>query len=173
MRGIFITLIAVLAAQSVQAQSEAELRFAKSVLQQAQTFTLQAGKEFCGYIGIDRDGKMRATNATRGRLDECYSHDPPEDWNLIASYHTHGTFDPDVDSEVPSVLDVEADNSEGVNGYIATPGGRMWFVDGKNLRARQICGVGCLQSDPAFEPELFGPVANGFTLRELRRRERQ
>jgi hypothetical protein len=36
------------------------------------------------------------------------------------------------------------DMEEGVNGYVATPGGRFWYIDGDRGVATQICGPGAL-----------------------------
>lgn len=49
---------------------------------------------------------------------------------IVASLHTHGAFEYVMPAECPSVVDVEAGESEGINGYVSTSGGRLWFVDG-------------------------------------------
>jgi hypothetical protein len=49
---------------------------------------------------------------------------------IVASLHTHGAFKYVMPAECPSVVDVEACESEGINGYVSTSGGRLWFVDG-------------------------------------------
>ena len=41
---------------------------------------------------------------------------------VMASFHTHACYDPDADSEVPSVEDLAGDIDESVNGYVATLG---------------------------------------------------
>jgi len=60
---------------------------------------------------------------------------------------------------------------DGVDGYVATPGGRLWFIDGQSGRARQICGLGCLTQDPDFKPEIYGPIKQSYTLGEIEQRE--
>lgn len=68
------------------------------------------------------------------------------------------------------MLDVEGDMSFGVNGWVATPGGRLWFIDGETGSTRQVCGRDCLPSDPNFFAEDYGPVAKEYTFEQLRRR---
>ena len=51
-----------------------------------------------------------------------------------------------------------------VNGWVSTPGGRLWFVDGRSGALRQICGRGCLPVDPGFVPEEHGPVPDALSL---------
>jgi hypothetical protein len=87
---------------------------------------------------------------------------------VVASYHTHGAFEYDTPAEFPSVGDVEADEAEGVDGYISTPGGRVWSVDGAELEVSQICGVGCMAQDPNFEAGLDGRIEVSYSLEELR-----
>lgn len=164
-------LSALILTTPVAAQSAAEVKFAKSVLAQVQQFTFKGGREYCGYIGYDATGKLRATSARRGRKDSCRAIDPPAAWTLIASYHSHGTFLMEADSEVPSADDVRADNAEGVDGYLVTPGGRVWFIDGKRQTARILCGRDCLSSDPNFKPEVFGKIARKYTLQQLMQRD--
>lgn len=143
----------------------------KSVLAQVQTMSIKANREFCGYVGITPDGKLRATKAKRGRKDECRANEPPADWDIISSYHSHGSYDEGADSETPSVDDVLADNDEGVNGWVVTPGGRIWFINGAKETARQICGLSCVKPDPDFVPEDYGPVRKTYTIDQLIERE--
>lgn len=111
------------------ANSTKEAALARSVLSdlQAQSFVLN--REFCGYIGLDSAGILIASAATQGTLDSCLADDPPEIAVITASYHTHGAYSPDYINEVPSVDDFEADEAEGIDGYVATPGGRLWYID--------------------------------------------
>jgi hypothetical protein len=87
---------------------------------------------------------------------------------IIASYHTHGAFEYDTPAEFPSLSDVEADAYEGINGYVSTPGGRLWYVNGVNLTVEQICGVGCMVQDPNFEAGLDGQIKKSYSIDELR-----
>jgi hypothetical protein len=61
--------------------------------------------------------------------------------------------------------------AEGVNGFVSTPGGRIWFIDQNTGVSRQICGVSCTLVDKDFETEYFGPVKQSYTLKALKARE--
>ena len=141
---------------------------ARTTLGRLQAPSFQNDLEYCGYLGLDSAGTLRATQATPGDAASCMANDPPADWILVASYHTHGAYGAGYDSEVPSDSDIEGDHTEGVNGYVATPGGRFWLIDGDAQTATLICGPGCLAQDPNYRSE--GPVANRYALSELRAR---
>ena len=169
-----LALAALFHASPAQAQANFEINFAKSVLAEAQALTLQRGREYCGYIGVDENGRLAASKPRRGRKSACRPKNPPRDWqDIVASYHTHGTYTEDADSEVPSSDDIRADANEGIDGYLVTPGGRMWYIDGLEFTARQICGKGCFPSDPDFVAEDFGPVKSVYTIHELEIREEE
>ena len=101
----------------------------------------------------------------------CTPRDPRSAVEVFATYHTHAGFDDSYDSEVPSSDDVIGDMEDGMDGYISTPGGRFWFVDGQSGTVRQICGLACLPQDPSFESLIYGPIKQRYTLGELERRE--
>ena len=48
---------------------------------------------------------------------------------------------------MPSVDDLEADFDEGIDGYIATPGGRVWLNDVDEEVSFLLCGPGCVHAD--------------------------
>ena len=91
---------------------------------------------------------------------------------VVASYHTHGGYDAELDSEVPSTDDVKSDVADRTFGYIATPGGRVWLVDWRDRSARQLCGLDCVTADPDFVPGQAGWIPGRLTLADIRRRER-
>lgn len=142
--------------------------FAKQILNELQPRSIAARSEFCGLILREPDGTLRATRPTKGGTDFCDLLVPPG--NIVASYHTHGSFGEEYDSEVPSPDDLQSDFEFQTDGYISTPGGRLWRVDHKARIARQICGQGCLAADPNYDPTDSRPVAQSYTLRELRLR---
>lgn len=72
------------------------------------------------------------------------------------------------DSEVPSEGDLIGDFEEGVNGYVSTPGGRFWHINGQAQQATLICGPECLGVDPNYEADQS--VARSYTIQQLRRR---
>lgn len=154
-------------ASAVPAQTPDEIAFAKTVLNSLQKRSFDAGREFCGYIGRNRAGDLIATRARRGRADSCAMRRPSPKMTAIASYHTHGRQDPGSNGEFPSAADVEGDMELGIDGYISTPGGRLWFVDGAAGEVRLICGPGCLDSDPNFRTRPFDPVFDRYTLKDL------
>ncbi len=141
----------------------------REVLAELQWRSFRANREFCGIMGLTEDGEIVISRPRRGRVDSCRPRDPWRADHLIASFHTHGAFDPDSDAELPSVDDVLADMNEGVDGWVATPGGRLWFIDGLTGVIRQICGLGCLPQDPDFIPGYMGPIPQRMTLAELER----
>jgi hypothetical protein len=142
--------------------------FAKAILNELQATSFSNNREYCGYLVLALDGTLAASVSTKGSVDGCLPENPPEEHLIVASYHTHGAFDYDTPAEFPSVADVEADGDEGVDGYISTPGGRLWYVDGVNLTVRQICGVGCMIQDPNFEVGLDGLIEESYSIDELR-----
>lgn len=158
-------------ASGAEAQSARELAFAKATLAELQVLSLRKNREFCGLFGFDLEGNLMATKARPGGKSSCAPYPVKNDVVIIASYHTHAFFDPRYDGEVPSVADVEGDMADGVDGYIATPGGRMWFIDGGSGASRQICGVGCLPMAAGYDPDAAGPISKSYTLAALRRRE--
>lgn len=155
----------------VFAQSAQETAFMKSVLKQVQALSQKSGREHCGYIGLTEDGKLKATPAKRGGKDGCRAKRPPRNLDLVASYHSHGSYDEGADSETPSVDDVYADNDEQVNGWVVTPGGRIWYIESEKLFSRQVCGLNCVPQDPNFEAEIYGPVRKTYTIEQLEDRE--
>jgi hypothetical protein len=167
-----LRLCLCLLAAPAAAQDAREVALAREILAGAQAPSFQRNREYCGTIGADRNGRLLHSEPRRGGRDSCTPRDHPDAWDVFASFHTHGGFDPEADSEVPSVYDVQSDMAEGLDGYVATPGGRLWFIDGQTGVVRQICGLGCLPADPDFVPGLFGPIATRYTLSELDRRER-
>ncbi len=145
-----------------------EVEFAKATLNRLQTVSFANNREYCGYILRAPDGTLAATPASKGKVSSCRGTEAPEEYLVVASYHTHGAFEYDTPAEFPSVGDVEADEAEGVDGYISTPGGRFWYVDGAELEVSQICGVGCMAQDPNFEAGLDGRIEVSYSLEELR-----
>lgn len=142
--------------------------FATQVLNGLQPQSIAESREYCGYIYRTEAGELTATAAARGAEDYC---DLPEpDDSVLASYHTHGGFSDAYDNEVPSVDDVRGDFDAGIDGYIGTPGGRVWLVDYEAQIARQLCNVMCITADPDNDPTDAGFVPQTFTLEELEAR---
>lgn len=168
MRMTIAVALAIVTSAPALAQDPAEMRAAREVLMQLQPRSFAENREYCGYVGVLPDGTVSVTEVTRGRRDSCLSRaDESRFVEIVASFHTHAGFDPEADSEVPSIEDIEGDMFEGVDGYVATPGGRLWYIDGQRGVATLICGLGCMGQDPNFVPGIAGPIANRYTLDDL------
>jgi hypothetical protein len=155
-----------------RAQDPAELAVARAVLLQLQPRSFAEDREYCGYIGRLPDGSLTATEVTRGDDYSCLSRgDESRFVDVVASFHTHAGFSAAADSEVPSSDDMIGDLEEGTSGYIATPGGRLWYIDGPRGVAVQVCGLGCMGQDPGFVPGDAGPIAQRYTLQQIQARE--
>ena len=153
------------------AQDAAEMAAARGVLLQLQPRSFAENLEYCGYIGRMPDGRLMASEVTRGDAWGCLSRGNESRFvQIVASFHAHAGFDRAADSEVPSTDDVRGDMQEGVNGYVATPGGRLWYIDGRRGVATQVCGLGCMGQDPSFIPGDSGPIAQTYTLQQLQQR---
>ncbi|APX11140.1 DUF4329 domain-containing protein [Tateyamaria omphalii] len=150
-------------------QTEAEIAFAADLFNDLQPASIDERREYCGLIGITASGDYVATPARRGGASSCL---PPErarpGVTVLASYHTHSAYDPDFLTEIPSYDDMRTDIEDGTDGYIATPGGRFWYIDARAREARLICGAQCLVSDARFEEDPEFPVRDRYTLQDLR-----
>ena len=149
------------------AQDAAERAVAEAALTALQPLSFSKHREYCGFIGYNDDGALEASRATPGTLAGC-SADWPTDLAVVASYHTHGAFDRDYFNEVPSVIDVEGDHQFLLNGWVSTPGGRLWYIDGRARTIHLQCGPGCLPIAPGFYKGANGVIRERYTLDELR-----
>jgi len=163
-----VFLIVVPSVGSSQAVTfEEEAAVARKVLTNIQPKSISENVEYCGVIGLNAGGKIVASLPTRGDEGSCLA---SLNSNIVvetASYHTHGAYSPDYVNEVPSVDDIDADVAEGVDGYIATPSGRFWYNDTEAEEVFQICGPGCLPSDPQFVRGSDGEIYQSYSYSEL------
>lgn len=172
MRGFSLALAALVAlfpsgllAQDVQITS-----VAKAALEAAQPESIRRNREYCGLIGRDAAGRIIVTEARRGARARCRYPDLPRGVQTIATFHTHGAFLAKFDNEVPSVLDLLSEIRAGTDGYVSTPGGRLWFMDGARQEVRMLCDIGCMPHDPRFVRNAMGPIARRYSLEDLKRR---
>lgn len=121
--------------------------FAIAALERVQAASIRDDREYCGFIGRDKSGRLIATPAARGKERGCHLSKKPRGLTPIATYHTHGAHNRSTDSEAPSIQDLRRDFKAGVDGYIATPGGRIWFNDHRLRHSRLLCGPGCIETD--------------------------
>lgn len=141
---------------------------AKSTLNKLQGPSIRENREYCAFIGISPEGELRVPETFKGTADSCGIAYPVEDgWTLTASIHTHAGYDPAYNSEFPSSADVESEREAGTHGYVSTPGGRFWFVNGETGVSTQLCGTGCLTQDPRFT-ESAGSVKTSYSYREIK-----
>jgi hypothetical protein len=171
MKIVAVSLL-LLAPSAALAQDSSEIRFVTGIFSQIQPASFAENREYCGYIGLDDNDRWVATPIVRGKRDEC-TPEWPNDFGPIASLHTHAGFDREAFSEVPSVTDIESDEDEGVDGWLATPGGRLWFIDTTDMVVSQICGIGCIDQDPKFTEGAQGMVEISYTYKELLNLEAQ
>lgn len=153
----------MLSAAPAMAQDAGEVALIKSVFARINPVSIRENIEYCGYIGLDATGQLIATGATPGDEASCLADDPVELEVIFASWHTHGGHSPDYFNEVPSAEDYEGDEDEGIDGYVATPGGRLWYIDTTDGIMSQLCGVGCLPMDAGYNPEDTGLIAQSYS----------
>ena len=168
---ILIAVFLLIAPAVATAQSRAEENLARETLRELQARSVNGNREYCGVIGKTAEGRLVVGRVARGTRARCRYPGPPNGTRMVATFHTHGAFLESFDNEVPSVLDVLADMSTRTNGYVSTPGGRFWVVNGRTGEVRLICGPKCLPWDPRYIPDLAGPVAGKYTLDQLKRRQ--
>lgn len=152
------------------AQSGQEAAFVLGLMESMNALSVRFDREVCGYILRHPNGAYSATKASWGGHASCASLPVDKDMEVVSTWHTHAAWSPDYDGEVPSVQDVEGDMHQGTNGWIGTPGGRLWFVDGRTGTTRQFCGLGCLPVDPDFTDDDHAPVLEVYTLDALQDR---
>ena len=143
-------------------------QFAISVLDSLQARSIAESREYCGLILRAPDGGLVTSAIFAGAEDNCSM--PSVIGDVVATFHTHGSYGPEYDNEVPSVSDVMGDLSQRVDGYVATPGGRVWHIDYETRRINLLCGPLCITSDPNDVPKDAGFVPASFTLPQLRAR---
>ena len=172
---LLITLLPLLAgpahAQSRSALTDDLDLFAVAHFDKVQPLSIRDQVEYCGLFGYDAAGRIAATKAVRGGRDSCDPGLEPPGFEVLASYHTHGAYARDADSEVPSVDDLLGDFEEGIDGYIATPSGRVWLNLVEEEISFQLCGKGCVYADPSFRPCPAFLPAEEYTIEALELRE--
>lgn len=144
--------------------------FAIQFLDRIQAQSIADRREYCGYFFRDAAGQIKATPPRRGTFASCSMPVPTRGSGIFASYHTHGAYGPQYDNEVPSATDLLSDFQLGVDGYVSTPGGRVWRVSNAAQETRQICGLGCVTRDPGFVPRNEGNVRQRYTVATLQQR---
>lgn len=165
-------VLLVLGTSSVQAQGRQEMAAAKKILSELQANSFKNNREYCGVLLRTATGKLISSKAFRGSKARCRVRRIPDGAEVVASYHTHGAYLPGYDNEVPSLLDLEVEMDWRIDGYVSTPGGRFWHVDGRRGTVTLVCGKGCLPSDPNFRDQsrFFGKIRTAYDFESLMRR---
>lgn len=151
----------------IAAQSSDEEALMRATFTDLNPISIDQNVEFCGYLGFTADGELTVSPPTRGDEGSCLADEPENLELVIASYHTHGGFSPDYSNELPSGTDMEGDEDEGIDGWVATPGGRLWYIDTTDMVTRQICGIGCLPSAPEFVAGETGIIEQSYAYDDL------
>ncbi|MCB2066548.1 MAG: DUF4329 domain-containing protein [Erythrobacter sp.] len=154
---------------ATQGQVEA---FARQRLSQLQERSFAEDVEQCGLVAERGTGEIMSRTVMIGREDSC----DVQWFNVstlypLATFHTHAAYNPDYDSEVPSTLDLESAVAGQLDGYVATPGGRLWHLDWQAGMARQVCGENCLPQDRAYRPCAADEPASEYSMATLRERQ--
>jgi hypothetical protein len=157
-------IVACLLAPPAAAQSAEESAFVIALMRGMNQLSVRFDREVCGYILRDATGVYSSTKVSWGGAASCASLPLGPGVPVVSSWHTHAAWAEGYDGEVPSIQDVEGDMRMGMNGWVATPGGRLWFVEGRTGQLRQVCGRGCLPVDPGFVPEEHGPVPEALSI---------
>lgn len=147
-----------------------EAALVRNLLIKLQHASIEQGVEFCGFVGTNPAGKLVLSEPVRGDQASCLPRAPRNIQIITASYHTHGGYSPDYLGELPSPEDVAGDFQMGINGYVSTPGGRLWFIDYRARQLIQICGFGCLPNDARFQRGGDGPIAQSYSFAALSHR---
>lgn len=171
MKYLTIIVASLMMTVSAQAYDKQELEFMKEFFNTIQQRTFDNNREYCGYLMIDSEGYYVTSKPKKGQQDACMANEPPIGFDILASYHTHGAFSIDADSELPSSTDLQADVAEQVDGWIATPGGRIWFNDSLTGISEMACGRDCIMSDPKFDADMLEPVKNTYTVETISQRD--
>ena len=147
-------------------------RLAAKTLQSVQAQSFERNREYCGYLFRTENG-LAASVPRRGSLDACTIDYPETGFGrVVASYHTHGGYEPEYDNEAPSVTDMRSTFADGLDDYIATPGGRLWHISSEYEAAMLICAEGCLASDADYVACPRDDAAISYRLSDIRARDR-
>ena len=123
-------------------------------------------------IGVDAKGRYVVGPISRGTPARCTFRRPNSAKRIVASFHTHGGYMAGYDNEVPSIIDLESERAHGLRGYVATPGGRFWLVDGPKSKVELLCGPKCLPWDPRFTDGELDRIRGSYSRQELFERSR-
>lgn len=142
--------------------------FATVVLDRLQPRSISESREYCGIILRADDGTLYTSPIVSGTEYACEM--PSVIGTVVATFHTHGSYSPDFENELPSTSDVMGDFSQRIDGYVSTPAGRVWLNDYSERQVILLCGPDCISADPNNNPQDAGYIPARLTLAELRAR---
>jgi len=170
MRIFLMFCIALFTAPAAIAQSEAEAVLVQAMFRSVNAQSITYDREVCGHVLRSPAGRLEIGKVSWGGPASCAMTPPAAGYQVVSSWHTHAAWAEGYDNELPSLIDVEGDMALGIDGWLATPGGRLWFIDGQSGEIHQYCGPECLPADPNAQMDARGPVDKHYTLSELRAR---
>ena len=147
--------------------------YAKGTLAEIQGKSIRNNQEYCGVIFEDENGNLQTSQIYPGERAECFfDWGVPLGFHVVASFHSHGGVDEGYASEIPSSLDLATDIDARIDGFVGTPGGRVWHNSWQEGVTSQVCGEGCLEQDSRYGPSEsslpgLGRVATRYSMDEL------
>ena len=170
---ILLALPGLALAQSRSQVVDGVDRFVLGQFDRIQAQSVAENRQYCGLVAFDAEAKLVATKPRAGTATSCQPGSAPGGWDVVATFRTHGAFLDRAESEVPTADELRRSIAARIDDYVATPGGRVWL----NLPAEgltyQVCGRGCVKSDPAARRcESFTPRIQ-YTLKQLQAREKK
>ncbi|TRD09956.1 DUF4329 domain-containing protein [Erythrobacter insulae] len=147
--------------------------FARAQLNALQQRSFSEDIELCGIIFERSNGELGTSSIKQGDEASCgiAFFDEPG-MKPLASFHTHAAQNERYDSEVPSILDLRSDSALGIDGYLATPGGRFWWIDGRTETAKMVCGERCVAQDSNYRACPSNPPSDQYNATGLMARYR-
>ena len=126
--------------------------YARATLAEIQPRSIANNQEYCGVIFEDEEGNLQTSKIYAGERAACaLDWGVPLGYYVVASFHSHGGFDTQYASEIPSSLDLATDIDARIDGFVGTPGGRIWHNRWQNEATELACGEACLPVDPRYE----------------------
>ena len=126
--------------------------YARATLAEIQPRSIANNQEYCGVIFEDEEGNLQTSTIYAGERAACaLDWGVPLGYHVVASFHSHGGFDTQYASEIPSSLDLATDIDARIDGFVGTPGGRIWHNRWQEEATELACGEACLPVDPRYE----------------------
>lgn len=168
----FLAGIGLLPCSSLAENNERLFGAAINVLNHANRLSIEKKVEYCGYLFQDLAGNVFTSQPIKGLLLSCSADHLNKNLNVVASWHTHGSYNSAIDSETPSSYDLIDDLVHNQLGFVSTPSGRVWFLNPFTGKATVLCGAGCVFADPFFQFSYSDPNKKVYILEELLEREK-